>query len=161
MSWIKNNIPEDVANYLFNIRISSLPKRIGTFQRDVCQDIDIDFEILEKQLEETPEMIAFYDQLLAEQRMKLNVLLRRKDIMRGKITKRMLEEARTTDIKVRSTDLKDMINADPMLIELEKDIIIETRIEEKVRSVVRVLQIKSEHLRSLAGFKKEEKRSFR
>lgn len=161
MSWIKNNIQEDVANYLFNIKINSLPTRIGLFQRDVRQDIDISFDDLEKQLEETPEMIAFYDQLLAEQRMKLNVLLRRKDILRGRITKQMLEEARDTDVKVRSTDLKDMINADPALIDLEKDIIVESRIEEKVRSVVRVLQIKSEHLRSLAGFKKEEKRSLR
>jgi hypothetical protein len=161
MSWIKNNIQEDVANYLFNIKINSLPTRIGLFQRDVRQDIDISFDDLEKQLEETPEMIAFYDQLLAEQRMKLNVLLRRKDILRGRITKQMLEEARNTDVKVRSTDLKDMINADPTLIDLDKDIIVESRIEEKVRSVVRVLQIKSEHLRSLAGFKKEERRSLR
>ena len=161
MSWIKENIQEDVADYLFNIRINSLPKRIGVFQRDVRQDIKIDFDDLETQLQETPEMIAFYDQLLAEQRMKLNILLRRKDIMRGRITKRMLDEAYESDINVRRTDLKDLINADPMLIDLEKDIIVESRTEEKVKSVVRVLQMKSEHLRSLAGFKREERRSLR
>ena len=121
MNWIEKNIPEDVADYLFNIRITSLPARIGVYQRNVRPDVIVDFDLLEEQL----------------------------------------EEARESGISIRREDLKDMINADPLLIELEKDIIMDTRAEEKLRAVVRALQVKSEHLRSLAGFKREEKRSSR
>lgn len=162
MSWIDKNIPEDVTQYLFNIKITSLPSRIGVYQRFVKDDVMVHFEDLEKQLEETPEIMAFYNQLLAEQSTKRMILLRKKDIMRGKITKRMLEEA-DTDVRkrIRREDLKDIINADPGLIDIERDIIMETRAEEKLKSVIKALQMKSEHLRSLAGFKKEELKSSR
>ena len=156
---MKKNINSDVAQYLFNIRLDCLPKRIGVYQRDVRPDLVINFELLEEQLQETPEMLAFWDQLLAEQKALVAGLLVKKSIMRGYITKRMLKNAQDAGVRLRTTDMKDVINADPDLVKLEREIITESRKEDKVRSVVKTIQVKAEHLRSLAGFKREENSS--
>ena len=161
MSWIKDNINEDVADYLFNIRLDCLPKRIGVYQRDVRPDLAINWEMIEEELETTPEMMAFWDQLLAEQKSKVAVLLRKKDVTRGFVRRTMINEARDNKVSIRLEDLKDIINADENMVKLDKEIIVETRKEDKVRAVVFALRMKSEHLRSLAGFKKEEKRQIR
>lgn len=161
MSWINKNINKDVADYLFNIKLDCLPDRIGVYQRDVRPDLTIDFEMLEEQLQETPEMLAFWDQLLAEQKAKVASLLRKKEITRGFVVRKMLEEANDAGVRLRSEDLKNILYADKSLVKLEREIIEESRKEDKVRAVVRTIQMKSEHLRSLSGFKREEKRQVR
>jgi hypothetical protein len=161
MGWITKNIKKDIADYLFNIRLDCLPDRIGVYQRDIRPDLTIDFEMLEEQLQETQEMLAFWDQLLAEQKAKTAALLRKKEATRGYLVKSMLEEAKDAGVKLRSDDLKHLLCVDKNLIKLEIQIINETRKEDKVRSAVRAIQMKSEHLRSLSGFKREEKRQVR
>lgn len=161
MSWINENVNKDVADYLFTIKLVCLPKRIGVFQRDVRPDLTISFEELEEQLEQTAEMLAFWDQLLAEQKAQVYKLQCKKNVLKGWIRRRMLAEARDQGTTIRSEDLKDIINADKDLVELEKELVTETRKEDKVKAVVQALRMKSEHLRSLAGFKKEEKKQVR
>ena len=161
MSWIKDNINKEVADYLFNIRLDCLPERIGVYQRDVRPDLSINWEMMEEELENTPQMLAFWDQLLAEQKSKVALLKCKKEITRGFVRRTMLEEARDNKIVLRTEDLKDILNADKDMVKLDKEIIVETRKEDKVRSVVFAIRMKSEHLRSLAGFKKEEKRQIR
>lgn len=158
MGWISKNIDLEVANYLFNIRLDCLPERVGVYQRDVRPDLQIDFEMLEEQLQESPEMVAFWDQLLAEQKSKVASLLRKKEVLRGFITRKIFDESKRNDVKIRREDLKDIINADEMMVTLESQIIRETRKEDKVKAVVKCLQMKVENLRSLAGFKREEKK---
>lgn len=158
MGWIDTNIDKDVANYLFNITLNCLPQKIGVYQRDVRPDLVISFEDLEKQLEETPEMLVFWDMLLASQKARRVTLERKREVLRGYLRRSMLKEAQTQDLRLRAEDLKEVINADKDLVNLEKQIINETYKEDIVRSVVRAIQMKAEHLRSLAGFKREEQR---
>lgn len=161
MGWIDSNINKDIADYLFNIKLTCMPQRIGMFQRDLRPDVQINFDNLEEELEQTPEMFAFWSQLLAEQKAKVAKLTRQKEITRGYVRSRMLEEARQRGTSLRAEDLKEIINSDKALVELDKEIIIERRKEDKVKSVVDALRLKSEHLRSLSGFKREEKKNAR
>jgi hypothetical protein len=159
MGWIDKNINKDVADYLFNIKLNCMPKRIGMFQRDLRPDVTIDFDNLEEELEQTPEMFAFWSQLFAEQKAKVAKLIRQREITRGYVRSTMLKEAREQGTTLRAEDLKEIINSDKYLVEIDKEIIIEKRKEDKVRAVVDALRLKSEHLRSLSGFKREEKKN--
>ena len=160
MSWIKKNVPKDVADYLFNIRIQ-LPSRVGLVQRDVRPDVLIDFDLLESQLADTPEMLAYWDLLLAEQNAKVAALIRRSIMLRSEATRRILEDARASNIDHRRTDLEDLVEIDENVTENEANIVIETRNFDRVKAVVNSLKMKSEHLRSLAGFKRKEREETR
>lgn len=160
MSWIKKNVTKDVADYLFNIKVS-LPDRIGLVQRDLRPDVLIDYDMLEKQLEEAPEMLAFWDLLFAEQKMKVAALQRRSITLRGTIAQRILEDGRAGGYDIRRSDLEDLVEADEEVITVEAQIILEQRNENRLKCVVAVLQNRSEILRSLAGFKKQERSEVR
>lgn len=161
MSWITKNVDKDVANYLFNIKISSLPERIGLVQRDVRPDLTVDFELLEKQLEETPEMLAFWDLLLAEQKTKVAVLERQLLTARGTVVKRILEDNRASGVALRRSDLADIVETDDQILDCEARLIYEQRIESRLKCVVISIQSKAEVLRSLAGFKRQEQSEVR
>jgi hypothetical protein len=156
MSWIKRNIEPGVADYLFNIRIN-LPNRT-LFQRNVRPDLVIDFEDLERQLQELPEMLCFFDSLLAEQRAKVATLEAKKEAIKGDLTDEILDRSKREGVKFSVQAIKDITQADDRMMQTQAEIIKETKIEHRLRAVVSALQRKSEHLRSLAGFKREEKR---
>ena len=157
MGWIENNINKDISDYLFNIRLECLPNNIGVYQRDVRPDLNIDYDQLELQLVDIPAMLAFWDMLLAEQKNKRAKLEKKKEIIRGFITASMLKEADDNKVKMRREDIKDVICADDSIVEVESQILTELKKEEKIRVIVRAIQIKAENLRSLSGFKRIER----
>ena len=157
MSWLTENIDEAIAQYLFNVKVDNLPT--GSYQRNIVPDIDINFDLLEQQLRETPEMIAFFNMLLVEQHMKVEITQRRIKAMRGKIIERMLNDARQQNVELRTTEMKEIINADKVLIKLDAQLIHDQHCEDKLKVTVETLMRKFDALRSLAGFKKEEMRN--
>jgi hypothetical protein len=157
MGWVDENVPKEVADYLFNIKLN-LPERVGVFQRDVRKDLETDFDMLEEQLAETPAMMNFYDQLVAEQKAVVATLERKAEVMKGKIVERIVTDANDRGVKIRREDVKDIIESDDEYIMVKAKIILETLVEDKIRAVARNLGAKNDNLRSLAGFKREEKR---
>lgn len=161
MSWIKKNVSADLADYLFNIKLT-LPDRIGLVQRDVRADLVIDFDLLEDQLAENPEMLAFFDLLLAEQVAKVASLKVKVLRQRGKTLEAILDASRMAHGQaMRRADCEDLVEADDAVVELEAEIILEQLKLDRVKSVVGSIKMKSEHLRSLAGFKKQERQETR
>jgi len=156
-SWIKKNISVEIADYLFNIRMN-LPDR-GLFQRDARLDLSIDFDSLEKQLEEAPEMLAFWDLLLSEQTYKVAVLERRSEQIRGDVVNTLITDKKMANASIRRSDIDDILNVDEEVLIIDTSILREKRVEARIKSVVKALQSKCEILRSLAGFKKQEKAS--
>ncbi len=155
MGWIKDNIDKTVADYLFNVKVV-LPS-CTAIQRDIAPDIEINFELLEQQLQETPEMIAFWSMVLAEQEAKVEVCERRIKTTRGQIADAILKEARQNGYDIRSNDLKEIINQDKSLIEQEDSLIKSTRVRNRIKVVVESLNRKFDALRSLSGFKRLER----
>jgi hypothetical protein len=158
MGWIKDNVQAEIADYLFNIKVS-LPDRVGTYQRDIVPDLEIDFDQLEEQLTETPEMICFFDMLLAEQKAKVAALEQRLFLVRGQVTEKILNEWKNIDREIRRSDLKDLVVGDDEVVNIQAQLIVETKKEDKLKAVFNGLLKKSEHLRSLAGFKREERKN--
>ena len=157
MSWVTKNIDKSVADYIFTLRVD-LPNRT-LFQRDVRPDLIIDYEDLIGQLTELPEMLAFFDSLLAEQKVQVAVLEAKREAVRGDLTSEIIENARHNNVKLSIPTIKDIVVGDDRMIQIQAEMILKIRTEHKLKSVVNALQRKSEHLRSLAGFKREEQRS--
>lgn len=156
MSWVDKNINSDIANWLFNIRIH-VPNR-SLFQRDVRPDISIDYDNIEEQLIEISEIICFWDQLLAEQKSVIATLGARMDAVKAEITTELYIKSDKASVKPPAYILKDLVNNDDRMIELSGRLIIESKRENKLKAVVSALQRKADSLRSLAGFKREERR---
>lgn len=154
--WISKNVSPQIAEYLFNIKIS-LPGRHGLFQKDVRADLAIDFDDLEKQLENTPQMLAFFDLLLSEQKYKVATLKRKLTMKRASITQHINQTSRMSGNDLRRTDLVELVEVDGEIKNLENQVIIEEYVESRLIVVVKSIINRSEILRSLAGFKKQER----
>jgi hypothetical protein len=155
---VKDNIQPEVIEYLFNLKIT-LPDRVGVFQRDIQADTDIDYEMLEEQLAHTPQMLCFFNMLLAEQVSKVKMLERKAKTIRGKIISATLSDAKVSGVEIRRMDMQDITNADPAVIQIDAEAIQQGKIQDKLEAVVDAIREKGNALRSLAGFKREEKRS--
>lgn len=157
MSWFdENGISEDIARQLIRIKVTTDDNQI--VEKDVRADVVIDYENLEHQLEETPASFAFYAMLLAESKKQVATIERVIKVRKGQITKELLRVAKEDNVKTRGTDIEALIDADPRVLELEVKLVSAERTMSKLYAVVDAIRMKSEHLRSLAGFKKQEMR---
>jgi hypothetical protein len=155
MSWFDENISEDLANQLIRIKITIDGQLV---ERDIRPDVIINYELLEQQLEETPSMFIFWSLLLAEAKKAVATLERVIDIRKGQVTKELLDAANKDGVKTRASDVELLLKTDESLIELESKLLIANRTQSKMFAIVDAIRMKSEHLRSLAGFKKQELR---
>lgn len=155
MSWIKDNISPEIADYLFNIKVI-LPDRVGVYQKNLKADLMVDFDNLEEELQTSSEMICFFDLLLAEQKSVVAHLEHKIRLTRGTITDSIAEKWKNLNKEIRSTDLKQIIESDEDIIKLQARINKEILVEDKLKAVINGLKIKNDNARSLAGFKKEE-----
>jgi len=158
MSWIEQNVDPKIIAYLFNIKINDLPNDLGSYQKNIAPDLVVNYEMIEEQLAETPEMMAFWNMLLAEQKIKVEVIERQIRAQRGKITEKLLEQSRQEKVEIRSTELKELINSDGTIQQWETKLLRERKAEERLKVVSESLKYKFDSLRSLSGFKKEEKK---
>jgi hypothetical protein len=96
--------------------------------------------------------------LLAEAKKAVATLERVIDIRKGQVTKELLDAANKDGVKTRASDVELLLKTDESLIELESKLLIANRTQSKMFAIVDAIRMKSEHLRSLAGFKKQELR---
>lgn len=155
MGWYGDNVPEDIAKQIITLRF---PVQDGMVERDFRPDVEIDYDDLVKQLEETPAIFSFWANLLAEVRKQVAVIERKITRRKGEVTRTLLEEARSKDVKLRRDDVEDLIEADEQLNKFEAELIMVNRHASKLFAITDALKMKSEHLRSLAGFKRQEQR---
>lgn len=155
MGWYESNVPEDIAKQLITLRF---PVQDGVVERDFRPDVEIDYDDLVRQLEETPAMFSFWANLLAEVRKQVAVLERKIKRRKGEVTRTLLDEARSKDVKLRGDDVRDLIEADDQLNKFEAELIMANKHLSKLFAITDAIKMKSEHLRSLAGFKRQEQR---
>ena len=155
MSWYGENVPEDIAKQIITLRF---PVQDGVVERDFRPDVEIDYDILVKQLEETPAIFSFWANLLAEVRKNVAVLERKIKRRKGEATRELLKAAEDKGAKLRRDDVLDLIEADDQVSKFEAELIIANKHMSKLFAITDALKMKSEHLRSLAGFKRQEQR---
>lgn len=160
-SWITEHIPPELANstlFRFDVRLPD-GSAIGI---DLLQDIDVDYELLEQQLEDTPSQYVWYAAVLAELKAQVQILERKCKARRGSLTESAVNVARDAGIRSPAADVvKVMIESDVMLNKMEAQLANAQKHVNKIHHMVEALRMKSEHLRSLAGFKRQERETQR
>lgn len=159
MSWIKDNIDKDISNILCEIELIVIKdgKKVKLKTRDFRPDLDVDYDNLEAQLEEIPSQHAFWSLLLAEQESELSILERKNKFKRAQITEQILDEAKKNNVKLPRWEMDELLEAHSDVGIVEMKLILAKRNKLKLKAVVDSLKMKSESLRSLAGFKRQEK----
>ena len=153
-SWIDEHIPEELAtSSLFRFAVK-LPDG-NTIDVDLLQDIDIDYDRLEQQLEQTPSQFVWYAAILAELKSQVQILERKCKAKRGSLTEVAVTVARETGVKPTADQVKAMIESDDTLNTLEARLVLAQKHASKIHHMVEALRMKSDNLRSLAGFKRQ------
>lgn len=172
MSDAQDGIPQEVLDLLCRINLTitgddGKPKSV--IYSDFMSELEIDYNLLEQSLEKTQMQFALWCFLLAEAECEMSLIERKIKRLRG-----MFAEAIIKDYNVKARDISDKTGSSvdklaqwhiKELMESDDDInreeiryIIAKRNYIKIKGVVDGLRMKSEHLRSLAGFKRQERR---
>lgn len=155
-AWFDDNIPREIADALALVRVKLAS---GTeVARDFRPDVDINYDDLEEQLAKAPSAYAYWAMVFSEQKTIVGVVERRVKKRRACVAETVLSTAKSEGMTLRATDMKELIEGDDELNRLEAELLIARRAEGKLYHIVEAIRMKSEHLRSLAGFKKQELR---
>ena len=155
--WFEEHVPAELAAsslFHFNVRLQN-----GTICAvDLTQDIDINFEILEEQHEHIPAQYIYWAAIYSELRSAVAVLELKIRSKRRSIVRKVIEEFRNNNSKP-PTDKQTgaIVDGDPDLVKAEAELAILQRNCGKVYHMVKAIELRSEHSRSLAGFKRQEK----
>jgi hypothetical protein len=152
--WFSENVPEDIAKRIVRIRAE-----IGEDQvvdRDFRPDLAIDYETLEESLMTAPQTFAFWAMVYSEQKAYVAKLDRISKRRRAQIYDLIIEESQKKSVKVPEKILRELVEKDDKLLEIESKLILANRTLGKLFNIVDAMKLKVEALRSLAGFKRQE-----
>lgn len=154
--WAEENLTGDIADFIFRIKIP-VPNQ-NPIERDFSADVNVDYEMLEEQLAEIPSQYAFWSTLLSEQKFTVAKIERMIARRRSAISENAIEVAKGQDSKLTKYMLDELVEADDKMLELQTQLVSAERTLSKLFGLVEAMKMKSDSLRSLAGFKKEEMR---
>lgn len=159
-SWFDERLPAElVESALFRFKVVLVDGREIII--DVTKDVDINYEQLEEQLRETPSQYAYWGMVYSEVRRMVAFLENRIKARRGRLAKQLLEQAQAAGLRLTDKQVSLVIDDDPALKQLEEGLEITQRDCGKLWYMVKAVEMKSEHLRSLAGFKRQERQEHR
>lgn len=156
-AWFDKHIDPDIADAVIRL-IVRLPNG-STVERDFRSDLHIDYDNLEHMLEEMPSLFAFWSMVLAEHRALVALQTRAVLIRRAELVREITDSARDAGVSVRRSDLDDLIEGDVELSKKSAALIKLKRTESKLFGIQDALKMKMDSMRSLAGFKREERRN--
>jgi hypothetical protein len=94
--------------------------------------------------------------VMSEQKTVVGVLERKIKRRRAVATNQVVRQAKNEGVVLKVDDVKSLVEMDDELELLEAELLIAERTSGKLWNIVEALKMKSENLRSLSGFKKQE-----
>jgi len=160
-SWVDENIPPELAGstlFKFNITLPSKDENGKSQSIDVSMlpDLDLDYEILETQMESIPAQYAFWAAVYSEVKFMVTAAERQLKIRRGEATKIVQEEAANKNVKLSVDQVKNIVEADQQLVKNDLAFNKYQMVAGKLYHMVEAIRIKADLARSLAGFKRQE-----
>lgn len=154
--WISEHVPTEVAEstlFKFNIKLLNG----NTITVNMLNDLDIDYDILERQLEDIPAQYAFWAAVYSEVRSYVAVYERRIKAKKGRLTETIIEAAKIDKVKLPEKIVASIVEKDESLAKLDMDLASAQMKAGKLYHMLEAIKMKSELTRSLAGFKRQEK----
>jgi hypothetical protein len=111
-------------------------------------------------LQQTPQAFAFWAAVYSEQKAVVAKLERKAKRRRAIMYQTIIEETKKEQWpKVPEKIFKELVEKDEELLKIELSLTLANRTMGKLFNIVDAIKMKSDHLRSLAGFKREEQRN--
>tara|TARA_R100001244_G_scaffold25113_2_gene25409 strand:- start:71204 stop:71692 length:489 start_codon:yes stop_codon:yes gene_type:complete len=145
---------EELVDQLFRVTVT--PKTGKKITREFAADLHIDYENIQQELIEAPAIYAFWSTVLANQRLVVDTLKQQVIAKSAKIQQQVIDAAKTGGVKVVKYQLDGLVEADDSVVKLQMRLAVEEKRLSVLYGVIKGLEIKSNNLRSLAGFAKME-----
>jgi hypothetical protein len=123
----------------------------------MLQDIDVDYDALEESLQTMPAQYTYWAAVFSTYKALVAQVERRTKTRRGVIAREAVSKASEHNVKLTDTQLKTIIEADEDLVKLEMLTINMQANANKLYHMLEAIRMKSDHCRSLAGFKRQER----
>jgi len=153
--WFDEYVPSEVANStLFKFKIKIGPSQV--IEVDMRSDLEVDYKIVQDQLEDTPSEFAYWAAIYSELKLQVNKLERQIKAKRGKLIDKAVKEAAQANVRLTDKQVQAIIEADKELNVLEAKLMLMNKHCGKMYFMVEAIRMKSDNLRSLAGFARIE-----
>lgn len=153
--WFDEYVPEEVANstlFRFDIQLPGGVKQ----QVDMRTDIEIDYDVIQDQLADSPSEFVYWAAIYSELKMQVAKLERQIKARRGKLVNKTLKEAQDAQVRLTDKQVAAVIEADLELNRLEAKMMLANKHAGKMYFMIEAMRMKSDNLRSLAGFARIE-----
>ncbi len=160
--WISDNIPQELVEstlFRFKIKLNSInpeTKKNRVIEVDILPDLDLDYDLLEEQIQELPAQYAFWSAAYSECRNMVAVAERAVKYRRAQAIRAVQEDARDNKVKFTAEQVKHLIEADEALVKADQKLQEFQMKAGKLFHMLEALKMKAELSRSLAGFKRQE-----
>lgn len=152
--WFEQYVPDEVSQstiFKFTIQIGDQKIKV-----DIRADLDIDQTIIQDQLEDVPSEFAYWAALYSEMKLQVGILERKIKSKRGILIDKLVKDAANADIRITDKQVQSIIEKDKDLNEMEAKLLIAQKHCGKLYFMIEALKMKSDSLRSLAGFARIE-----
>jgi len=154
--WIDANIPAALADssiFRFSVKFPNKHEEVI----DLLSDLDIDYDILEIHLEEIPAQYMFWAAVYSELKSMVVIAEMRVARRRSLVLKQALAQFKANGIKLTDKQADKILDSDNRLQTLQVELASVQKKTGKVYHMVEAIRLRSEHCRSLAGFKRQDK----
>jgi phage gp37-like protein len=152
--WIDKNVGEEVkTSTLFKFKVK-IGERV--VEVDMTTDIEVDYDLIQDQLQETPSMFVYWAAIYSEMKSQCLALERAIKARRGKLIDEAIRGAQQAGVKLTDKALTAIVEADEELNLLENRSIIANKHAGKLYFMIEAIRMKSDNLRSLSGFRRLE-----
>lgn len=172
-AWSISDLPESLKDIVCKINLyvkDSDGEKKSIVNHDFVEKLVVNYDALEDELEQLPGIFAFWSALLAEAEEQYNLKKRKAEYKRSQLYDALIgiydeESKKIKDATGQGIDnipqwkAKVMVESDKGLNKTEIEVILAKKQYLKIKTIVEALKMKSEHMRSLAGFKRVEQRS--
>lgn len=167
-SWIEENVlcvsPELANTTLFKFNVKLQVKETGEDGKlrnkiltvDLLPDLDLDYEILEDQIQDIPAQYAFWSTVFSEVKMGVAVAERQYKMRLGEAMEEITEKFSKNGLKPTAEVIKRIVEKDAELVRADLELQKAQMKAGKLYHMLEALKLKAELARTLSGFKKNE-----
>lgn len=123
---------------------------------DMAPTLDLDYDLLEEQMQEWPAQYAYWAAAYSEARCQVAVFERQLKATRGVLIKQMKDEAKEKELRLSVEQVKSVVEADDEVKRNDMQLAHSQMVCGKLFHMMEALKMKAELGRSLAGFKRQE-----
>jgi hypothetical protein len=134
----------------------TIKQRMKEVEVDITPDLDLDYDMLEEQMQDLPAQYSFWAAVYSEARCRAALVERRMKAARGEAINLVQRRAAKDKIRFTNEQVKSVVEAETVVKKADvalQEIQMKTG---KLYHMLEAIKMKAELARSLAGFKRQE-----